>query len=81
MVPASATAHRGCASRHAGACSRVCGKTSLPHDYALLETISLIHLNLKYFMNLKAFLFVQHVNWCIPTHAVFQNIYLTKVKT
>ena len=31
-------------------------------------------------MNLKVFIIVKHVKWCIPTRAVFQKIYFSRLK-
>lgn len=31
-------------------------------------------------MNLKVFIIVEHVKWCIPTRAVFQKIYFSRLK-
>ena len=49
-------------------------------DQKNVSLLAVSWLNLKRFMNLKVFIIVKHVKWCIPTRAVFQKIYFSRLK-
>ena len=46
-------------------------------DQKNVSSLAVSWLNLKRFTNLKVFIIVKHVKWCIPTRAVFQKIYFS----